>query len=188
MSTLDAHGNSVTVVAPETSTVPVPGPTEIASSAQLPNPGGTCSASQFVLGTPTYAYGFGTLGSTVVFVTVPLRNTGASCVLNLPAIIGVAAATGPFRSVPVIRPGPVTAWASESGQSLPMVIGASWWVGVRDESGNAVGSAPPCADPVFDVTRVELPFASGSTVIDLPTTWHEVCSSPASVSITLETK
>jgi hypothetical protein len=188
MSTLDAHGDSVTVVAPETSTVPVPGPTEIASTAQLPNPGGTCSASQFVLGTPTYDYGFGTLGSTVVFVTVPLRNTGASCVLNLPAIIAVATATGSFHNVPVIRPDRVTAWASESGQSLPMVIGASWWVGVRDESGNAVGSAPPCADPVFGVTRVELPFASGSTVIDLPTTWREVCSSPASVSVALETK
>jgi hypothetical protein len=69
-----------------------------------------------------------------------------------------------------------------------MVIGASWCVGVRDESGNAVGSAPPCADPVFDVARVELPFASGSSVIDLPTTWHEVCSSPASVSVSLVTK
>jgi hypothetical protein len=188
MSALDAHGNSVTVVAPETSTAPGPGPTEIASSALLPNPGGTCSASQFVLGTPTYAYGFGTLGSTVVFVTVPLRNIGSNCVLDLPAMIGVAAAIGPFHSVPVIKPGPVIAWASETGQSLPMVMGASWWVGVRDESGNAVGSAPPCADPIFDVARVELPFASGSTVIDLPTTWHEVCSSPASVSVTLETK
>jgi hypothetical protein len=124
----------------------------------------------------------------VVFVTQPLRNVGASCVLNLPAIIAVAAATGPFHSVPVIRSGRVTAWASESGQSLPMLIGASWWVGIRDESGNAVVSAPPCADRIFDVTRAELPFASGSTVIDLPTTWQEVCSSPASVSVTLETK
>ena len=188
MNAHDAHGNSVSVAAPETSTVPEPGPSEIASSAPLPNPGGTCSATKFVLGTPTYSYGFGTLGSTVVFVTVPLRNRGASCVLDLPEMIGVAAATGPFHTVPVTKSGTVTAWASESGQSLPIVIGASWWVGARDANGNAVGSAPPCADSIFDVTRVELPFAVGSTVIDLPTTWHEVCSSPASVSVTLMTK
>jgi hypothetical protein len=188
MSTLDARGNSVTVIAPEASAVPWPTPTAIPSSTLLPNPGGTCSASQFALGTPTYSYGYGTLGSKVMFVTVPLRNTGASCVLNLPAVIGVAAATGPFQSVPVIRPGPVTSWASESGQSLPMVIGAWWWVGVRDESGNAVLSAPPCADPIFDVMRVEFPFALGSTMIDLPAAWDEVCSSPASLSVALETK
>jgi hypothetical protein len=188
MSAHDADGSSVTVTAPEASTVPGPSPTEIASSAPLLNPGGTCSASHFVLGTPTSAYAFGTLGTTVVFVTVPLHNAGASCVLDLPEMIGVAAATGPFHPVPVTKAGRVSAWASESGQSLPIVIGASWWVGARDANGNAVGSAPPCADPIFDVTRVELPFAVGSTLIDLPTTWHEVCSSPASVSVTLETK
>jgi len=188
MSALDAHGNSVTVAAPETSTVAGPGPSDIAPSAVLPNPGGTCSASQFVLGTPTYSYGFGTLGSTVVFVTVPLHNVGASCLLDLPEMIGVAAATGPFHAVPVTKGGTATAWASESGQSLPIVIGASWWVGVHDASGNPALSAPPCADPIFDVTRVELPFAVGSSLIDLPATWREVCSSPASVSISLETK
>ena len=188
MSAHDADGSSVTVTAPEASTVPGPSPTEIASSAPLLNPGGTCSASHFVLGTPTSAYAFGTLGTTVVFVTVPLHNAGASRVLDLPEMIGVAAATGPFHPVPVTKAGRVSAWASESGQSLPIVIGASWWVGVRDSSGNPVRSAPPCADPIFDVTRVELPFAIGSTLIDLPTTWHEVCSSPASVSVTLETK
>jgi hypothetical protein len=188
MSAHDAHGNPVTVVAPETSIGAAPGPTASAPSAHLPNPGGTCSASQFALGTPTSSYGFGMLGSTVVFVTVPLHNAGASCVLDLPEVIGVAAATGPFHAAPVSKPGPASAWASESGQSLPIVIGASWWVGVRDSSGNPVRSAPPCADSIFDVTRVELPFAVGSTLIDLPTTWHEVCSSPASVSITLETK
>jgi BNR/Asp-box repeat len=165
-----------------------PSTTEVPSPAPLPSAGGTCSASQFVLGTPTYAYGFGTLGTTVVFVTQPLRNAGGSCVLDLPEMIGVAAATGPFHSVPVSKAGTATAWASGSGQSLPIVIGASWWVGVRDENGNPVGSAPPCSDQIFDVTRVELPFAFGSTLIDLPTTWHEVCSSPASVSVTFQTK
>jgi len=187
MSTLDALGNSLTVVAPETSIELGPGPTEAPSSVPLPSAGGTCSAGQFVLGTPTYSYGFGTLGSTVVFVTIPLRNAGPSCVLDLPGAIGVAGASGPFETVPVDKAGTATSWASGSGQSLPIVIRASWWVEVRDSNGNAIGPGP-CADPIVDVTRVELPFASGSTEIDLPTTWHEVCSSPASLSVAFETK
>jgi hypothetical protein len=187
MSVVDVHGNRGTVVAPEAVLALGSTPTEL-PAASLPNPGGTCSASQFALGTPTYAYGFGTLGSTLVFVTVPLRNTGRSCVLDLPATVGVAGASGPFYAVPLTNSGRVTAWSSETGQSLPLVLGASWWVGTRDANGNAVGSAPPCVDPILDVTRLELPFASGSAIVDLPMAWREVCSSPASVSITLETK
>jgi hypothetical protein len=187
MSVLDAHGSRATVMAPEALLDLGPAPTDL-PAASLPNPGGTCSASQIELGTATYSYGFGTLSSTVVFVTVPLRNAGPNCLLDLPATVGVAGASGPFHAVSATRTGTVTAWASESGQTLPLVLGASWWVGFRDANGNAVGSAPPCLDPILDVTRLELPFASGSAVIDLPTTWHEVCSFPASVSITLETK
>jgi photosystem II stability/assembly factor-like uncharacterized protein len=162
-----------------------PSTTEVPSPAPLPSAGGTCSASQFVLGTATYAYGFGALGTTVVFVTQPLRNTGGSCVLDLPGMIGVASATGPFHSVPMLNAGTATSWKIKSGQSFSIVIGASWWIGVRDENGNVVHSAPPCADPINDVTRVEFPVASGSIRIDLPTIWNEVCSSPASVSLTV---
>ena len=187
MSVLDAHGNRAAVEAPEALLALGPTPTALPAGS-LPNPGGTCSASEFALGTPTYSYGYGTLGSTVVFVTVPLRNTGPSCLLELPGTIGVAAAGGPFSAVSVTNIGIAPAWSSESGQSLPLVLGASWWAGLRDANGNPVGSAPPCVDPILDVTRLELPFAVGSAVVDLPTTWREVCSSPASVSITLETK
>jgi hypothetical protein len=187
MSTFDGRGNAVTVMAPETLPAPTAGPTEIPSSAPLPNAGGTCSAGQFVLGTPTSGYGFGTIGSTVVFLTLPLRNTGSSCLLGLPEMIGVAPATGPFTSVPVTRSGIATSWAADSGAGPRVMIAASWWTGAHDANGNAIGVGP-CADPVVDVTRIEFPFASGSTVIDLPTTWKEVCSSPASVSIAFETK
>jgi hypothetical protein len=162
-----------------------PSTTEVPSPAPLPSAGGTCSASQFVLGTATYDYGFGTLGSTVVFVTQPLRNAGGNCVLDLPGMIDVAAATGPFHSIPVRNAGTATSWKIKSGQSLSIVIGGYWWVGVRDGTGRLLGSVPPCADPISDVTRVEFPLASGSIQIDLPTIWHEVCSSPASVSLTV---
>jgi len=97
----------------------------------------------------------------------------------------VAAATGPFHSVQVRNAGTATSWKIKSGQSLSIVIGDSWWVGVRDGNGSLVFSAPPCAGPIRDVTRVELPLASGSIQIDSPTVWREVCSSPASVSLTV---
>lgn len=173
---------------------PTPGPSEIASSAPLPNPGGTCSASQIVLGAATYGYGFGSFGTMVVFVTQPLRNVGGDCVLHLPVVIGVAPPTGPFVSVTVIDAGttmlsgdnsPEMSARIRSGESMSIVLGDSWW---GDPNGIPSGSAPPCAGGIRDVTRVEFPFASGTKQIDLPTTWREVCSSPASVTVTLQAK
>jgi hypothetical protein len=167
-----------------TSAAPSASATELASSDPLPNPGGTCSASQFVLGTPTWGYGYGTIGTTVVFGTLPLRNVGGDCVMRLPTVIGVAIATGPFHAVAVRNTfGTASSWGSGSGQSLPIAIQATWPVG-----GQTPFSAPPCNDSIYDVTRVEIPLATGTIAFDLPIIWHEVCSSPASVSITFETK
>jgi hypothetical protein len=166
-----------------TSPAPSPSPTELASSDPLPNPGGTCSASQFVLGKQTWGYGYGTIGTTVVFGTVPLRNVGADCVMALPTVIGVAAASGPFHAVAVRNTSPVTSWGSGSGQSLPIMLSASWPVG-----GQPSFSAPPCTDPIDDVSRIEIPLATGAIELDLPIVLHEVCTSPASVSMTFETK
>lgn len=170
---------------PVTATLPAPSvtPTELASSDPLPNPGGTCSASQLVPGTQTWGYGYGTIGTTVVFGTVPLRNVGADCVMALPTVIGVAAASGPFHAVAVRNTSPVTSWGSGSGQSLPIMLSASWPVG-----GQPSVSAPPCTDPIDDVSRIEIPLATGAIELDLPIVLHEVCTSPASVSMTFETK
>ena len=55
-------------------------------SPSLPK-GSDCSASQLVLGRATSAYGFGSLGTTVVFVTQPIRNSGPECLLRLPETI-----------------------------------------------------------------------------------------------------
>jgi hypothetical protein len=186
---LEALIASVEYDPPVTASLPAPSasPTGLASSDLLPNPGGTCSASQLVLGKATWGYGAGTLGTTAVYGTLPLGNTGGACVMALPAVIGVAAATGPFHAVAVRNTGIATAWGSDSGASVPIMLGASWWIGVQPDNGTPL-PVPPCNDPIYDVSRVEIPLATGTIAVDLPIVWHEVCSSPASVSIAFETK
>jgi hypothetical protein len=184
----------------------VPSPTETATPLALPNPGGTCSASQFVLGKATLSPAYGTLGTTAVFVIQLLRNAGADCVLALPKIIGLAAATGPFEAVRVPNGGHEvcrkaapgtgldreckyvypTSFMVRSGQSVRVVLGASWWNGDRDENGKPLFSPPPCVDPISDVTRAEFPFASGSIEFGWDTVLKEVCTSPTSVSMEVE--
>jgi hypothetical protein len=189
MSALDAHGNAVTVVAPEASAVPGSTPTEMASPSPspLPNPGGTCSASQFVVGkVMNDGPGFGVWGTSDDFVTLPLRDVGRDCVLHLPATIGVASATGPFQAVRVLNAGTVTALSATSGGNVSIVLGASWpipWMLAQLQE-----TPPPCAGAISDVSRVEIPLASGSLQIDLGTVWPEVCPDPGSVSLTFVTK
>lgn len=65
----------------------------------LPNPGGTCAVSQFVVGHSTSGPGYGLLPS--VFVSQPVQNTGPECVLELPKVIGFANSTGAYQAVEV---------------------------------------------------------------------------------------
>ena len=164
---------------------PAQTPAQVSSAAPLPSVGGTCTASQLVLGKPTSGYGYGSLGTSVVFVTQPVRNAGGSCALQLPRTIGVAPATGPFQPVRVVNTGTAASVNLRSGQSVKLVIGDSWWI--RDADGQPMVSwAPRCANPISDVTRVEFPLSSGRLEIDFDIPWHEVCPSPASVSVTVE--
>jgi hypothetical protein len=166
----------------------VPTPADMPSSAQLPSAGGTCSADQFVLGEPVAGPGYGTLGRMVVFVIQPIRNRGEECVLELPSAIGVAPADGPFDAVSIRNAVPGTTWKIGARRSKSIVLGGSWWTGVRDEDGKPVFTAPPCADPVHDVTRIEFPLARGTIEIDLPTPleWQEDSSSPGSVTVDID--
>jgi hypothetical protein len=184
MSALDGQRNSVTVPAPEASLGL--SPTELPAPS-LPNPGGTCSAGQFVVGTPVDdGPGFGTFGSTDDFVTLPLRDVGGNCVLRLPTTIGVAPATGPFAAVNVLNSGVVTAFSVTSGGNVSIVLGDSWFI--RSVFAQTGRTPPACAGAISDVSRVEIPLASGSLQIDLGTVWPEVCPDPASVSLTFVTK
>jgi hypothetical protein len=161
-----------------------PRSTEVPSPPQLPNPGGTCSASQFVLGRATSQYENSTFFTKSVFVWQPIRNAGDSCELLLPAMIGVASASGPFQSVRVKNGGTEVSFKIRSGQSVSVVLGDLWYdPDVLAQDGRTV---PPCADRISDITRAEFPVASGSIKISWDTVWQEVCSSPASVSVRVE--
>jgi len=184
------------VIAP--SPTPTAAPTATGSPAPLPSPGGTCSAGQFVLGTATNGYTFGAAYWRHTYLDQRLRNAGGACVLNVPAMIGVASATGPFQAVRVNNVGykvcgnsachyvSPPSYKIRSGQSLTIGFDTSWWVGANDANGMPLYTAPPCPGAVKDVTRVEFPLASGAVMIDLGTVWREVCASPVSVSITVE--
>lgn len=178
-------------------TVPAvtPRPTATISPAQLPSAGGTCSASQIVVGKSTYGYGYGTIGTTSVYVTLPLGNVGGDCVLHLPAMIGVAPVTGPFEAVSVEDNGTESATGENSpaqsarigsGRSLSIVLGAWWQIGILGPDKGTPFPAPPCLNPISDVTRVAFPLATGSLQVELPTAFKQVCSSPASTSVTIK--
>jgi hypothetical protein len=183
-----------------TPTVPVtPSPSEIATSALLPNPGGTCSASQFVVDKAHSGYTFGTALSRHAYLDQSLRNLGGDCVLKVPATIAVAPSNGPFRPLDVtdtgnevcvknachyITPG---SYSIRSGESLTIGFSVSWWAGANDENGKPLFSAPPCEGAIHDVALVQFPLASGAITIDIgggigdggsPVLWHEVCSAP----------
>lgn len=188
---------------------PTPSPTEIASSAPLPNPGGTCSASQFVVGTATSGYSFSTALTRHAYLNQPLRNAGGSCVLAVPAMIGLGSATGPFLAVRVNNVGyevcvnnachylSPPSYTIRSGQSLTLGLSVSWWVGANDANGIPLYTPPPCPGVVKDVTHVEIPLASGTLLVDLETSiheagssipWRQVCSSTDSIPVTITTR
>ncbi len=121
-----------------------------------------------------------------MYVTLPLRNLGGDCVLRLPGEIGVAGATGSPVIVKVVDAGTTTAKGDNTpamsariraGHELSIEIGA-WWGGF--------GAPSACYGAIHDVTRVELPLATGALLIDLPTVFQQVCTSPASVSLMIE--
>lgn len=192
-------------------TVPatMPSPTEFASFAPLPSPGGTCSASQFVPETATNGYTFGAAYWRHTYLDQPLRNAGGACVLNVPTMIRVASAIGPFGAVRVNNIGyevcvnnacqyvSPPSYKIRSGQSLTIGFSVSWWIGATDANGMPIDTPPPCPGAVEDVTRVEVPLASGEVTIDLETAiripessvpWHEVCTSRDSISLTITTE
>jgi hypothetical protein len=138
-----------------------------------------CTAAQLELGAPTAANGFGTLGTTSMFVTQPIHNTGGACRLEVPASIGLAPSSGSFRSVAPENGGTTSGIDLAAGGSASIVVGA-WW-----PAGGQV-SPPPCADAIRNVTRAEVPLASGHITIELPTTFVEACLSPVRVSLGLE--
>ena len=163
--------------APSTTVTAVPSP------VALPAAGGTCTANQFTLGKAISGYGTGSVGTMVVFVTQPLRNTGSSCTLELPTAIGVSFAAGPLQVVGVDDASPMSLDVS-AGQSVTLGLSATWWLGINPAGGTPVPS-PPCSDPINHVTQAEVPLAVGSIELTLDPQWRTVCTSPQSVGLGL---
>lgn len=176
-----------------------PASTEAASTAPLPNPGGTCLAGQFDVGTSKSGYTFSTATTRHVVVRQALRNVGAACVLALPKIIGVVGATGLLEALRVPNMGHVvyshgagrsvypTSFKIASGQSVTVVLNAWWWSPLQ--SGTATGPPPPrCDRPIVDVARAEFPLASGTIEIEWDTVLQEVCRFPVSMNMTIESR
>lgn len=176
----------------------VPTPTSTAVHVVLPDPGGTCSASQFVVGEATSQFTFSTLYSRHVIVDQPLTNTGAPCSLALPKVIGLASATGPFAAVEIPNMGHdvcvngdchyvyPTSFEIRSGQTVNLVLNAWWWSPGRSDSATDP-PAPPCGVAIDDVMRAEFPMAAATMIeVKWDTVLEEVCSSRVTMNITIE--
>ena len=176
-------------------------------SSSLPSSGGTCSADQLITGSATSGFTFGALNYRHAYLTQVVRNAGGDCVLGVPKVIGVATAGGPLVAVSVNNTGnevcvnsachyvtPAT-YPLRSGQSFEIDFSVSWFASVTDGNGSPLYSAPPCVGGVTYVSRVAFPVASGAIAIDLEAAsqqagasvpWHQVCSSPMSISFEIK--
>jgi hypothetical protein len=152
----------------------------VEATAPLPSPGGTCSANDFAVGVARSNYAMSTAVSRALDIDQPLRNTGPDCVLRLPSIVAVAAASGPFQ--------PVSAWPVADAPTFTVRSGASvslwlraWWL--DEPSPTDAPSVPVCRQALQDVTRLEFPMASGYVEIDWGIPVAEACSAPTMLSL-----
>jgi hypothetical protein len=196
-SQLSSLSSTLPAVSPApTMSTAAPSASEVTSTIELPNPGGTCLASQFEVGKADSGYTFSTLYSRHVVIDQPLTNTGVDCVLALPKVIGVASATGMFEALDVPNMGHQvcsngacryvypTSFEIRSRQSVKVVLNTWWWSAYSDTATEP--TPPPCGGPTEDVTRAEFPLASGSIEIDWDIVVQEVCSSPVTMNMTIE--
>jgi hypothetical protein len=73
----------------------------ITKASGAPSSSLACSASQLAQGKAKYAYSFGNLGTSSLYITQTFRNIGDSFVLDRPSAISVSKATEPFKAVKV---------------------------------------------------------------------------------------
>jgi hypothetical protein len=144
-------------------------------------PDGSCAGEQFELGIATNDWKFSTLISLKNVVKQPFRNLGPACTLALSDHLYVAGSGGDIVPVAatVLAKSPVVSLAPDERGYFELA--ATW------PTGEVVGgqTPPPCNGAVQGVRQVEIPAAVDRIVIDLGTVWEEVCSSPASVTISV---
>jgi hypothetical protein len=168
-------------------------PPVVGSAAELPNPGGTCQAGQFVVGPSTSTYDMSTIGSRMASAFQLLTNTGPACVLAVPAIVALAGATGPYTAIGLSSEGQQvcvksacktiypSSYRVASGASVQLSLRA-WW---PFDLGVATAPPPSCTQPLLDVTRGDIPFASGHIEFTWDVPLHQVCPRQARVGLTV---
>lgn len=195
-ATVDVGASSSETAFPSTDIAPTPatatdGATASTPTALLPNPGGTCTASQLVASPATITPEPATLGTVHGLVTQPVENAGDDCVLAVPKVIGLAAASGPPTAIAVPNLGIAvcaggschyeypTSYQIQSGQAFEILLNASWW---RPSSYDF--SHPPCGQLLAGVSRGSFPVSEGT--VDMawsPGVLGEVCVAAPSVSV-----
>jgi len=113
-------------------------------------------------------------------------------VLAVPNVIAVAGASGQFVAIKVpdignevcvnaacryATPGRYTIKAGSTAK----IWFSAWWPLPFDGH-----TPPPCREPIADVSRAEVPFASGRIQVEWTTILAEVCVSPVTMNISVE--
>lgn len=163
-----ATGTMPPTSAPESTAAVMPSPTSGSSDE--------CSETQLLLGPATTTPGFGTFGTTLVFVDVSVRNAGPDCVLRQPSTILVATSDGLLQPVDVSNAGRTTTYVARHAQTFTAIVGA-WW------SSPGAPALSPCRAPIYDIVQVAIQLPSGNLRFALDRPWREVCSSPATTSL-----
>ncbi len=154
------------------------------ADAVLPSHPTPCSASQLILDAATHSPGFATEGDQSEYVTQPLHNVGPTCMLSLPQNVVAANATGPFQAIVVLNAGHAASYRIPHGTTVSIVLGA-WWP-IPRLSQHPDPASRPCSQAIANVSRLEIPLGSSDVQVQLGEVWPEVCTSQASVSITMK--
>jgi len=145
--------------------------------------GAQCTAVQLALGAQQPGTLFTSGGTATVSVTQDVRNTGGTCTLRLPATIEVAGSAGSFVAADVSASGGSESHVIAHDQMVALALG-SWW----PSDGHKLmpsRSSSWCKAPVTDVTRVQIPLASGSIQFRLQDTFQGVCQVPGTLALVL---
>jgi hypothetical protein len=144
-------------------------PTATSTSIVLPSPGETCTAAQLAVGSGLLVGEPATIDTVHVLVIQPVHNTGRTCNLELPRVIGLASGSGPLMAVEVPNLGITvcksgscrdeypTSFKIEAGKRFELRLNAWWWSPTL-----GAPSHPPCDHPIPDVTRGAFPVSDGT--------------------------
>lgn len=157
---------------------PSPSPAPSATGRPMPSVGGTCSRDQILLGESVSGPGYGAAGTTIVFLTQELKNTGPRCEIAIASWLRVLGQSSTPEEVPATNTASTESREVASGGSVTIILSATW----------GAPPSPPadCAKAVSGVTTVFVPLSDGEIQIDTGVTWRFVCQSAPSVDVSFK--